>query len=149
MRLYLVRHGQAAGDTPDPKLSSRGCTEVETIADFFLQAELSVDKIIHSGRQRAQQTAEILAHAIASPEAICQKDGLNPNDPPIGIAKICNQCEQDLMLVGHLPFMGRLASLLLLNREDDDFFLMNTATVLCLEKYEGRWLLAWMIGPNL
>ena len=51
------------------------------------------------------------------------------------------------MLVGHLPHMSRLASLLLLwdsGREVLDF---KPGTVACLEKV-GGWRVKWMISPD-
>ena len=54
------------------------------------------------------------------------------------------------MLVGHLPFMGRLTSLLVSRVEEPDAVAFRPGSVVCLERGpEGTWTLAWMIRPEL
>jgi phosphohistidine phosphatase len=68
-------------------------------------------------------------------------------DDPAAWAERLEVMDMDVMLVGHLPHMSRLASLLLLwdsGREVLDF---APGTVACLEKV-GGWRVKWMISPD-
>jgi len=62
MRLYLVQHGEAKREEEDPSrpLTENGRREVEIVAKFLSEAGIKIDKILHSGKLRAAQTAEIL-----------------------------------------------------------------------------------------
>ncbi len=64
------------------------------------------------------------------------------------------------MVVGHLPFMGRLVSHLVAGSEDADVVAFQPGTVACLERAdgedaedgedgEGDWAVAWMVWPGL
>jgi phosphohistidine phosphatase len=52
-------------------------------------------------------------------------------------------------LVGHLPFMARLASLLLTRDPKAEIVAFQPGTVLCLEGEGGTWRVAWMLRPEL
>ena len=72
MKLYLVRHGEAlAKDVdPDQSLSEVGRANVERLAGFVGLRGVRAARILHSGKARARQTAEILAEAMADAEAL-------------------------------------------------------------------------------
>jgi phosphohistidine phosphatase len=54
------------------------------------------------------------------------------------------------MIVGHLPFLGKLAALLVADNEETDIVAFKFGCVVCLERTEdGPWKLAWMIVPAL
>src|SRR5205807_2540846 len=63
MRLYLVQHGAAKSEAEDPQggLTEEGQRTVERMADFPAALRLPLDRIEHSEKLRARQTAEILA----------------------------------------------------------------------------------------
>jgi phosphohistidine phosphatase len=152
MRIYLVQHGEAVAAEVDPErpLSAAGEADVRRIAAVLRGNGVGVARILHSGKRRAEQTAEVLAAALGpkiQPEA---RAGLNPNDPTAGLADETAGWEQDTMLVGHLPFMARLASRLIAGREDADVVAFRPGSVLCLERTEQRgWTIAWMLRPDL
>ena len=54
------------------------------------------------------------------------------------------------MLVGHLPYMSKLASLLLCGDETKPVIAFQTGGVLCLQR-AGRdaWSVRWMVTPNI
>jgi phosphohistidine phosphatase len=56
---------------------------------------------------------------------------------------------EPLMLVGRLPHMARLASLLLTGNPNREVVRFRNATVVCLERVEDDWVLLWAIGPDL
>jgi phosphohistidine phosphatase len=112
---------------------------------------VGVARVLHSGKRRAQQTAELLVAALGPgvrPEA---RAGLDPNDPTAGVAQEAAGWEQDTMLVGHLPFMARLADRLIAGREDAGLVAFRPGSVVCLERTDQRaaWTIAWMLRPDL
>jgi phosphohistidine phosphatase len=147
MRLYLVQHGEALPEDVDPTrpLSEDGDTDVRRMAAFLAQGGIRAPHVWHSGKRRAEQTATILAAALAPEQTPEARAGLSPNDPTDGIAREVAARDQDLMLVGHLPFMAKLASRLVTGRDDAGVAAFRPGTVLCLEHTDQqRWTIAWM-----
>jgi phosphohistidine phosphatase SixA len=64
MRLYLVQHGGAKIEAEDTK---EGRRTVERMAEFLASAGISVDRIEHSEKLWAGQTAEIQAARLRPP----------------------------------------------------------------------------------
>ena len=76
--------------------------------------------------------------------------GLDPLDPPEPVAREAAIWTQDVMLVGHLPFMGRLASRLIAGSEEGEWLGFRPGSLACLEKRPGGgWTLLWMVNPEL
>jgi len=152
MKLYLVQHAEALPKDVDPArpLSQRGRADAQQVADLLARAGLRVARVLHSGKKRAQQTAELLAVGALPGGKPEPTSGLNPNDPTDELAARASQWDDDTMVVGHLPYMARLASCLLTGDETSCLVAFTPGTVLCLEQAErGRWCLAWMIRPEL
>ena len=63
MKLYLVQHGEAHAKNVDPErpLTERGHGDVARLAAFLSRAGVRVERVIHSGKLRAEQTAGVLA----------------------------------------------------------------------------------------
>ena len=63
MEVYLVQHGEAKREEEDPArpLTGRGKREAEGVARAAERAGLAPAEILHSGKRRAQETAEIFA----------------------------------------------------------------------------------------
>ena len=119
MFLYVLRHGDAKPKNEDPErgLSDRGREEVETICAVFSKIEPKIDAIWHSGKTRAEQSAGILATNLKIGDRVCSRSGLNPNDPPSPLVEKIERQGKNLVIVGHLPQLGKLVSLLLLGAE--------------------------------
>jgi phosphohistidine phosphatase len=152
MRLYLVRHGKAMDVTRDTErpLSEVGRDEVGRVAAFLEEHGVRVARVAHSGKARAAQTAEILAAAVAPDTGTEETDGLMPGDPVEPVARAAARWTQDTMLVGHLPFMALLASLLLSGDQETVGVRYRPGTVVCLHKDGGAlWSLAWAVQPVL
>ena len=66
LSLYLVQHGEAVAETVDAKrpLSAAGRAVVAQVATWAAQRGVAVDRIRHSGRLRAEQTATIFAEKL-------------------------------------------------------------------------------------
>jgi phosphohistidine phosphatase len=152
MRLYLVQHGDAVPERLDPErpLSPAGRREVEAVAHLFASTGARVVRVAHSGKLRAQQTAELLATALAPGMVPDIMPGLNPNDPVEPVARTIADWTSDVMLVGHLPFMAKLVARLVAGDERKPVTAFVPGTVVCLEQAEaGDWVIAWMVRPEL
>ncbi len=53
------------------------------------------------------------------------------------------------MLVGHLPFLDKLAGLLLAGDPERNVISFTNSGVVCLEKEKYQWSVAWIIVPDL
>ena len=153
MILYLVQHADAMRDQENPSrpLSSKGWSDIKKMADYA-QAHLAIDvpRILHSGKTRARQTAETLAEAVNPAPRVEEVDSLDPNADPQLWAKWLTQREEDVMLVGHLPHVGKLASLLLCEGSGQSVVSFQTGGILSLEKGEGgTWSVQWMLVPAI
>jgi phosphohistidine phosphatase len=150
MILYLMRHGMAlpAASDSERKLSDEGRGEVQRISEFLSLQGIKAGAVYHSGKTRAEETARIISSKTHSgiPR---QHPDLAPNDDPRVIARAVESWTEDTMIVGHLPHLGRLASLLL-GSENQQILNLACATVLCLERdADGSWGLDWMVTPSL
>src|SRR4030095_5733257 len=93
MKLYLVQHGDAMpGETDIARpLSEKGKRDVRRLGDFLARNGIPISRITHSGKLRAQQTAEAIASRLRTSVSVEAQDGLNPNDPARGAAEILVQ----------------------------------------------------------
>jgi phosphohistidine phosphatase len=152
INLYLVQHGKAATKETDPlrPLTEEGRNDVQKVAEFIKPLSLRVDCLWHSGKTRAAQTAEILATVVKSNKATSQRQGLAPNDDVTALKDELSMTENDIMIVGHLPFLGKLASLLTADCESAEVVEFKQGGILCLNRREDKkWHIGWMIIPEL
>ena len=152
MKLYLAQHGEACTKDVDPErpLSDQGREEIERLAEFLARTGIKVDRVIDSGKLRAAQTADLLAAAIAPLVELQTNDRINPNDDPGAFDWMQVTGGQDTLVVGHLPFMARLVSWLVVDDPDRPMTGYQPGSVVCLERdSEGHWQINWMIRPHL
>ncbi len=149
MYLYLVQHGEAKPEHEDPSrpLTEKGTSDVRKSASFLKKINVSVSQILHSGKTRALQTAEIFANELA-PQKLSQSDGLSPLDDPKIWGERLSHIKENIMLVGHLPHLSRLASLLLTGDVERTVINFRMGGVLCLKR-NGGWAVEWMITPDI
>jgi phosphohistidine phosphatase len=134
-------------EDPERSLTPRGEEETRKISDAAKRLSIHPAKIYHSGKKRAEQTAGIIAAALDLPAHVGQ--GINPNDD-IGpwVERISAEAE-DLMIVGHLPFLEKLASFLVSGNEGAKSVLFRYSAIVCLEKKEaGRWAVNRVLRPE-
>lgn len=151
MELYLVQHGKAKskeGD-PDRSLTDEGRHEVERMAHYADGIGLQPGLICHSGKLRAEQTAEILARALLPSEEAKELAGLAPNDDPEIARAAVEEAGKPLMLVGHLPHLSRLTSLLLTGDPDNEPIAFQNAGIVSLKRDEEGWRLNWSLVPGV
>lgn len=150
MVAYLVRHGEAKSEAENPRrpLSQRGREGVERVARAVAKKGLVVNQIFHSDKVRARETAEILAHHLTPKSGICEIKGLAPEDDPLIAKAELETAQSSLMLVGHLPHLGRLASLLVTGKPDVKEVDFAAAAIVCLSKQNGGWKISWGLDPS-
>jgi phosphohistidine phosphatase len=151
MKLYLVQHAKAAAkqEDPDRPLTEEGKREVQKVAEFVKRLRLWVDHLWHSGKLRAEQTAEALKGVIEV-QATSARDGLGPMDDVAALADELEGSEEHIMVVGHLPFLSKLASLLLTGSESANAVAFKNGGVVSMQSGEdGRWQIDWMVTPEL
>ena len=153
MKLYLMQHGNAMSkkENPERPLSKQGIKDVEKVSVVLNRLDLAsqLSEIRHSGKCRARETAEIAARRLGLLEKVSAVGGLLPNDDVLPVAATLQQEENDLLLVGHLPFLSRLASQLLCGNPESEFFQFQQGGVLCLSRQDDSWKLCWMLIPAL
>lgn len=146
-RIYLVQHGKAYPKDVDPerRLSQEGVEETESVARKARGLNVSVAEVWHSGKARARMTAEIIAQSIGC-NYIIEKAGLAPLDDPRPIYEELINIDYDVMIVGHLPHLSKLLSLLL--HIDTEVVKFQYSHLLALERDEsGKYYIVWYIPP--
>jgi len=154
MPLYLVQHAAALPKDQDPErpLAPEGRQAAEKVGAFLAARDIRPQRIEHSGKLRARQTAEIMAAHIQPPEGVHEAESLTPLDDVDETIDRLGDGSQDVMLVGHLPHLSRLAAALVTDTEEPPVARFRMGGVLCLEPGEGEddtWVVAWMIVPEL
>ncbi len=152
MALYLVQHGKAVPKDQDPEepLSDQGKKEVEAIAQEAMNKGIKLNRIEHSPKLRAEQTAEIFQKYLQPTQGIKQRDGIKAKDD-VGIVANEVSSEQEIMLVGHLPFMEKLTSCLLVGEEERRTVKFQNGGIVVLDKdgESGEWVLITTLFPYI
>ncbi len=147
MKVYLVQHAKPKSkeEDPDRPLSNEGKNDIIKIIKFLPQ--LNIKKVLHSSKLRAQQTAEILAKSLKA--EVINGDALEPLADPAIWAQRLDKESEDVMLVGHLPHLAKLASQLLTQNQEKPVISFKQGGIVCLEKTDHGWEVAWMVTSEL
>jgi len=138
-------------EDPDRPLTEKGLTDIKRVATYVAKkAVIKVGIIVHSGKVRAQRTAEEIYEVLTDTATVTSVKDLEPmSDPAIWAEKIGEQ-EKDIMLVGHLPHLAKLAALLLCGDANKQIVSFEMAGMVCLEKVgKEKWAVKWMITPEM
>jgi phosphohistidine phosphatase len=149
VRLSLVQHGQAKAEEEDPDrpLTDEGVDVVGRVARHAIETfGVRVDRVIHSGKTRARQTAELWGGLLDT--GVEQSDGLAPNDDPAIWAARLDAHADDLMIVGHLPHLARLAGLLLTGDAETSVVSFRQGGVVGLERSDEGWVVSLVLPPE-
>jgi len=153
MNLYLVRHGEAVdkGEDPARPLTAQGRRDVERVAGLAKRTGIEVHQIRHSGKRRAEETAEIFGELLQPAGGIVAVSGLAPNDDVRAVAELLKRESQPLMVVGHLPFLERLLSLLVTGKPEHSIVRFQKGSIVCLEwdAVARAWTVQWAVTPTL
>ncbi len=149
--LYLVQHAQAKTKEEDPErgLTEEGVRNTKKVANHLADLKIEVDLVFHSGKERARATAEILAAKLGFKGRVFEVEGLAPLDDPHIWSKKLGKMNESTMLVGHLPLLGRLTSLLLTGDVSKSLINFKNAGVVCLKREYSVWSIEWAITSDL
>jgi phosphohistidine phosphatase len=152
MALYLVQHGKNLSENLDihEGLSEEGIAEVKRIAEVARQYGVKVSNILHSGKTRARQTAQIFASSLDVKNEIEQAEGMKPLDDVVKFAEKIKGAE-NIMVVGHLPFLEKLTSFLVVGSDKKPIFKFQNGGIICLDKEPDsqNWIIKWTLMPNI
>jgi phosphohistidine phosphatase len=152
MSIYLVQHGKNLSKDldPDKGLSDEGVAEVKKIAETGKFYGVNVSRILHSGKTRARQTAQIFASTLEIKGEIEETEGIKPLDDVVEFAAKLDP-ESDIMVVGHLPFMEKLTSYLVTGSDQKPIFKFQNGGIVCLQKNpdEQSWIIKWSLSPQI
>ena len=161
MKLFLVRHSQALADKDDLRrpLSARGAAVTRSVAAFLRPSGTlaEVRAVWHSPLVRARETAELLVKELVPDALLIETAGLLPEDDPVAVANRLERAEFAVVIVGHEPQLGALATLLVRGKLKPVGFEFKKSAILALEKSGGRhkksgrarWRVRWHFSPEL
>lgn len=160
MNLYLMRHAIAeardASVYPDDSLrplSGPGRRKMVKIAGGLKELGLAFDLILSSPYLRARETAEIMAKRFGLKNHLVFTENLAPlGQPDQLIAEIRAQyLVENLLLVGHEPYLSSLASMLLTGHAGLEI-IMKKGGLCCLSLSEPRYaqcaVLEYLLTPG-
>ena len=129
MNLYLLRHGIAAAkDDPaftsdsERPLTKKGTKKFRKAARGIERLGITLDVILSSPLVRARQTADIVAAALDKESYVEEIPALAPDSSPEQLLSELSGVEgkEHVMLVGHEPFLGKLAAFLVSGKNNSD-----------------------------
>lgn len=153
MNLYCVRHGEAECSSVDPDrpLTENGREEVRRVATYLGNHGVKVAHVMHSTKLRAKQTAEIFAEVLM-PGHVTECESILDEDANVdAIMEMVSTWTDDTLIVGHLPFMPRLISGLVIG-DPNIYPIVNypPSGIVCLQHYDAqRWIIQWILNPSL
>ena len=110
MRLYLVRHAQAAGGDPDDlrPLTAEGRADARALGERLARDGVRADAVISSPLLRARETAAELGRALGcEPEA---DERLAPGATAEAVRATVAGRGDEVVVVGHQPDCGWIAA---------------------------------------
>ena len=153
MKIYCVRHGEAepTETNSERSLTAKGRREVECLVNYLASRDMNISHVLHSSKLRAKQTAEIFSKGLA-PDDITECECILDEDANVGqLMDMIPSWTDDTLIVGHLPFMPKLISGLVIG-DPDNYPIVNypPSTIVCLEHFhEKRWIINWILHPEL
>lgn len=151
MKLYLMRHGQATSKEEDSMrpLSTEGRKTIQKVSEYVAKFNISISEIAHSNKLRAKETAEIFANSLGLGVKTKEYGGLAPNDDVVSIKNSLRNKKEDMAIVSHLPFLDKLASLLLCGVMDMNIINFRMGEIVCLNGKDNNWTVEWVILPEI
>ena len=149
MKLYLIQHAEATSvpDEPEKILSATGKDNIRKTAFWFGWLKPELDLIWHSGLKRARETAEILARILDCGVVPQTRLGLGPNDPVMPVKEELQRLEKNVVIVGHMPFLAKLAGLLLTENQLIQPVKFCNAGIVCISCWLDGCAVEWMVTP--
>jgi len=156
MKLWLVRHGEAASEDTHPlrPLTDKGRADVLKVAHYLKSKNVRLDRVLYSTRIRARETARIIAEILEIRDRMNVWENLGPDDayePLVSrIEEMLRENEtSSLMIVGHLPYVHSLAMRLLAAESSTSNLTFQTGTAVCLSSDDQKhWHLEAVVSPE-
>jgi phosphohistidine phosphatase len=149
MKLMLVRHSEPRPRESDPGLTELGIEAARQQARRCGEKQVPVEQIRHSEKKRARETAEILACELKPPQGVVEVEGLKPYDEIEPLAELIEKEVQDVMYVGHLPFLFELVDLLLSGEPGTGIHRFGHNAIVCLSRENEKWKVDWTLPSEL
>lgn len=135
MRLYLLRHAEASDRAPSDaarELTALGIEQAQTVGAFCKKHGIKPNLILTSPFRRAAQTAQLVAAALGQmpQNAGFLASGMDPENALMELGAY--QQFASVMIVGHQPDLGMLATRLL-GLQSDEVLPVDKASLICLE----------------
>ena len=152
MRLFIVQHGDAVAKdvNPDRPLSDQGRADIERLAELLGKQKVRVARILHSGKTRAKETAELLRPLLERDGEFEEQQGLAPNDSPDAfLRQLMRAAEKDTLIVSHMPFVARIVSQALTGVPDRQLLEFAPGGVAGIERGDSAsWRLFMFVRPE-
>ena len=75
---------------------------------------------------------------------------ISPNDNPKAFDWQSDSWDRDTLVVGHLPFMAKMAAWLVTGDAERTLVEYRPGSILCLQlDTDGNWRIDWMLRPEL
>ena len=142
MELYLVRHGDVDPNLGDvdagPPLTDAGLANVQRCATFAARLGVQVAEIRHSEKLRTVQTAQEFEKILQCPRN--QVVGIGPDDDINPLRREAAGLQHNVMVIGHLPYLNRIAGALLAQDESMPVVVFHPASLVRFDRREdARW----------
>lgn len=146
--IFFVQHGLAHNKdvSVDRNLSDLGRKQTSKVATYLQNNNIVINKICHSGKLRAEQTAQIFSQVLAV-NNICGLSYLSPKGDPDQLISQIN--EDAVMYIGHLPNLQKVLSKLLCNDQDNKVVSLQNSAVACIEIEAEQASLKWFITADM
>ena len=101
-------------------------------------------------KTRVDEVLEIIGLVERQKDHVAKFSGLKPLDDVTAFAATIDAAA-DTMLVGHLPFMERMAAYLVTGSADKPVFKFQNSGIVCLERDpdSGSWVIVWTLMPKI
>lgn len=159
MNLYLLRHGKAVDigeqgvrKDADRMLTPKGIATTHAMALLMARLGCAPAWVITSPLTRAVETARIAAKTLHVKSTPLVTSNLVPEASPENIIAELRSLQGDILLVGHLPHLERLAALLIGATTEGAVHMRKSAA--CLVQFAGhpaigRGTLDWLLQPDV
>ena len=147
--IFLMRHADAVSDEENPvrPLSPKGRGQVARVCEALKKVpSFAPAEIWRSPLARSLETAELLAQGLQLKAPILLKPGMEPEDDPVKFLAALEAERRDIAVVGHEPFLGVLASLMVHGPSRAGvYYPFPKAGVLALIRDGKRWKSEWLV----
>jgi phosphohistidine phosphatase len=146
--LYLMRHADAVSDEIDVArpLSSKGQAQVARVCALLHPQGFAPAEVWHSPLVRSRETAALLVAGLGLRAPLRLQPGMEPEDDPRRFAERVASEVRTIAVVGHEPFLGVLASLLVHGpRLASVYYPFPKAAVLALQRAGTQWKSQWLV----